>query len=143
MKKILLLSFMLCVAHTGFAQVKVNSGGNTGMGVSPNSKTKLLLNNSLAADPADANTEEMILYQNAPNPFHENTTIQCYIPQMVNKVQLCVYDMQGVQVKCLLVSERGTVTVQIQAGQLTAGIYTYLLIGDGKASEAKQMILTK
>jgi len=95
------------------------------------------------ADMAGANDEEMILYQNAPNPFHENTTIQCYIPQHVGKIQLCVYDMQGIQVKCLLISERGTVTVQIQAGQLTAGIYTYLLIGDSKTSEAKQMILTK
>ena len=40
-------------------------------------------------------------------------------------------------------TERGNADVQIQAGQLAAGIYTYLLIGDGKASEAKQMILTK
>jgi hypothetical protein len=34
-------------------------------------------------------------------------------------------------------------TQEIQAGQLAASVYTYLLIGDGKASEAKQMILTK
>ncbi len=94
-------------------------------------------------DQAYENTEEMILYQNTPNPFHENTTIQCYIPQNVEKVQLCVYDIQGVQQKCSLISERGTITVQIQAGQLASGIYTYLLIGDGKTSEAKQMILTR
>jgi len=90
-----------------------------------------------------SSTEDMVLYQNAPNPFNENTTIQCYIPQTVKKVKLCVYDMQGVQQKCLLIPERGTVVVQIQAGQLAAGIYTYLLIGDDKASEAKQMILTR
>jgi hypothetical protein len=95
------------------------------------------------ANPADSNQERMILYQNAPNPFNENTTIQCYIPQTVNKVQLCVYDMQGIQQKCLPITERGTVVVQIQARQLAAGIYTYLLIGDDMASEAKQMILTK
>ena len=94
-------------------------------------------------NPADSNQEAMILYQNAPNPFNENTTIQCYIPQTVKKVQLCVYDMQGVQQKCLPISERGTVVVQIQARQLAAGIYTYLSIGDDKASEAKQMILTR
>jgi len=51
--------------------------------------------------------------------------------------------MQGTQVKCFTVSERGKVTVQIEAGQLTAGVYTYLLIGDRQASDAKQMILTK
>jgi hypothetical protein len=51
--------------------------------------------------------------------------------------------MQGARLKCFTVSERGTTNVQIQAKQLAAGVYTYLLMGDGKASEAKQMILTK
>ena len=47
------------------------------------------------------------------------------------------------RLKCITVTERGMTTVQIHAGQLAAGVYTYLLIGDGKASDAKQMILTK
>ena len=55
----------------------------------------------------------------------------------------CVYDMQGVQVKCLDIAERGNVGIIIEAGKLSSGIYTYLLLGDGKTSEAKQMILTK
>ena len=93
--------------------------------------------------PIDANTEELKVYQNAPNPFNESTIISCYIPENVLKAELCVYNMQGIQVKCLPVSERGMINVQIQAGQLAAGIYTYLLIGDGKNSDAKQMILTK
>ena len=94
-------------------------------------------------DLIDANAEEMKVYQNAPNPFNVHTTIQCYVPQNIKKAELCVYNMQGAQVKCITVSERGMFTVQIQAGQLTAGVYTYLLIGDGKTSDAKQMILTK
>ena len=49
----------------------------------------------------------------------------------------------GSRLQCITVTERGTTTVQIHAGQLVAGVYTYLLIGDGKASDAKQMILTK
>jgi len=87
--------------------------------------------------------EELKVYQNVPNPFHETTHIQCYIPQEVQKAELCVYNIHGVQAKCLTVSERGNITIQIQAGQLTAGVYTYLLIGDKKTSDAKQMILTK
>ena len=94
-------------------------------------------------DPTDAPSETMKVYQNAPNPFNELTTIQCYIPHSIQKAELCVYNMQGIQVKCLTVSERGNVYVQIQAGQLAAGVYTYLLIGDKKTSDAKQMILTK
>ena len=94
-------------------------------------------------DPAKANVEEMKVYQNAPNPFNATTTIQCYIPQTIQKAQLCVYDMLGVQVKCLPVSGRGTIDIQIEAGQLSSGVYTYFLIGDAQTSDAKQMILTR
>jgi hypothetical protein len=91
----------------------------------------------------DTDFEEMRLYQNSPNPFHETTNIWSYIPQAIQKTELCIYNVQGIQVKCIAIFERGKVNVQIQANQLAAGIYTYLLIGDGKVSDAKQMILTK
>ena len=48
MKKYYIL-LMLCIANVGFAQVKVNSVGNTGMGKDPNSKAKLLLYNKSSA----------------------------------------------------------------------------------------------
>ncbi|MDR2963580.1 MAG: tail fiber domain-containing protein [Bacteroidales bacterium] len=88
-------------------------------------------------------TEDLKLYQNAPNPFNERTTIRCYIPEHYKKVQLCVYTMQGVQVQCLNITERANVSIEIEAGALSAGIYSYVLLGDSIASETKQMILTK
>ena len=91
----------------------------------------------------NANSETMKLYQNAPNPFNQRTTITCYVPQNIQKVQLCVYNMQGIQVQCLSVTERGNVELHIEAGALSSGVYSYVLIGDGAASETKQMILTK
>jgi hypothetical protein len=91
--------------------------------------------NNIEQNQSINNSEKIILYQNAPNPFHETTTIQCYLPQSIQKAELCVYNMQGVQVKCVTVSERGNVNIQIQAGQLTASVYTYLLIGDKKTSD--------
>ena len=66
-----------------------------------------------------------------------------FFPQCNKQCQLCVYNMQGMQIKCLNITERGEVEILIEAGALVSGIYTYLLIGDGKTSEAKQMILTK
>ena len=101
------------------------------------------MGNPESANIWDANNEEMKVYQNAPNPFTESTVISCYIPKTIQKAELCIYDMSGSRLKCLLVSDRGTTTIQIQAGQLAAGVYTYLVIGDGKTSDAKQMILTK
>ena len=106
-------------------------------------KTQKSMQEFNLTDPTDTDAEELKVYQNIPNPFNENTIISCHIPETVQKAELCVYDMQGSLIKCLTVKERGATTIQIQAGQLAAGIYTYLLIGDGKASDAKQMILTK
>lgn len=83
------------------------------------------------------------VFQNSPNPFTEATTIHCYVPADLQSVQLCVYDMQGVRQKCNPVSGRHHTEVQISAEELPAGIYSYLLIGDGQVSEAKLMILTK
>ena len=110
-----------------------------------NSLEKGAKNNTRSLDISNYEEEQenMKLYQNAPNPFNELTTIQCYLPQTVRKAELCLYNMQGAQVKCLSISERGMVYMQIQAGQLSAGVYTYLLIGDGKTTDAKQMIITK
>ncbi len=55
--------------------------------------------------------EDIKVFQNAPNPFTETTTIQCYIPATINKAELCVYDMQGAIIKCNLIYERGNVDV--------------------------------
>ena len=90
-----------------------------------------------------ANAETLKLYQNAPNPFNQRTTVKCFLPEQFQKVQLCVYNMQGVQVQCITIVERGNVSIEIEAGALSAGIYSYVLLADGAASETKQMILTK
>lgn len=108
-----------------------------------NSKSQKSMQEFNLTNPKNDNVEELKVYQNAPNPFNESTIISCYIPETIKKAELCIYDISGSRLKCLTVTDRGTATIQIQAGQLAAGVYTYLLIGDGKNSEAKQMILTK
>ncbi len=85
----------------------------------------------------------ILLYQNAPNPFSEETVIKCFIPQTIQNAQLCIYNMNGTLMHCIQVNERGESNIVIQGGQLLQGIYTYLIIADGRASETKQMILTK
>jgi len=88
-------------------------------------------------------SETLKLYQNAPNPFNERTVIQCFVPQNIQKAQLCVYNMKGIRVQCLSITERGDVEIHIEAGALSSGVYSYVLIGDGATSDTKQMILTK
>ena len=85
---------------------------------------------------------KIILYPNFPNPFYDVTTVECYVSDDVAEVQLCVYNMDGDIVFCFDITERGMVSVQIMATELSgAGEYTYLLFGDGYSSEEMQMVL--
>jgi len=83
------------------------------------------------------------LYQNAPNPFTQNTQIRFYIPDEIKTALLCIYNLQGSQIKQIVVTGRGEGSQWISGSELSAGIYLYALIVDGKEVDTKRMILTK
>lgn len=86
---------------------------------------------------------QAILYQNAPNPFAEATTIECSIPGNVQSAVLYIYDMNGHQIDSRTIFERGDVSLTIEGSSLDAGMYLYSLITDGVVVDTKRMILTK
>jgi len=88
-------------------------------------------------------TGTAILHQNAPNPFTQSTQIKYYLPSTVTKAYLCIYDLQGRQLKQIYVTGRGEGVQTISASEFTAGIYLYGLIADGKQVDMKRMILTE
>jgi hypothetical protein len=88
-------------------------------------------------------TQAIKLYQNAPNPFKSSTTIKMEIPQTTGNAMVCIYDLNGRQLKCLPVSGRGTTSVEIYGSELTAGLYHYALIVDGSLIDTKTMVLTE
>ena len=92
------------------------------------------------ADPVIARCK---LYPNRPNPFGENTLIGFFIPEEVRTAQLCIYDLQGRQIKQIQLTQRGEGSQVISGSELVAGIYLYALIAEGKAVDTKRMILTK
>ena len=61
------------------------------------------------------------------------------LPEEVKVAQLCIYNLQGTQIKQIVVVQRG----EGLRSELAAGIYLYALIVDGKLVDAKQMVLTK
>ena len=93
------------------------------------------------------NTDDIIntavLYQNNPNPFTENTSIKCVIPQDVAKADLYIYDMNGHQIESRNIGQRGNVSLLIEGNSLDAGMYLYSLITDGTVVDTKRMILTR
>lgn len=83
------------------------------------------------------------LYQNTPNPFTESTHIQCDIAETVANANLYIYNMNGEQITEFVITERGTTSVTIDGGSLSAGMYLYSLVADGQVIDTKRMILTK
>lgn len=86
---------------------------------------------------------QALLYQNDPNPFTENTTIKCIIPNSVRNAVLYIYDMNGHQIDSRTIIERGNASLTIEGNSLEAGMYLYSLITDGTVVDTKRMILTK
>jgi len=85
----------------------------------------------------------VVLYQNNPNPFTENTEIKCFVPDGITKADLYIYDMNGHQIDKRPIYNRGYVSIIIQGSSLDAGMYLYSLITDGAVVDTKRMILTK
>jgi photosystem II stability/assembly factor-like uncharacterized protein len=81
------------------------------------------------------------LSQNYPNPFNPVTKIDYQIPEN-SKVNIVLYDMTGKEVKTLVNSEQsaGFYTVQLNAGNLSSGIYFYKMIASSKGNN---VIFTK
>ena len=83
------------------------------------------------------------LYQNNPNPFTENTTVRCIIPNDITNAVMYIYNMNGNQIDSIVIPERGDVSVIIEGKRLVAGIYLYSLITDGEVIDTKRLILTQ
>lgn len=107
---------------------------------------QLLINTVLDSKLDDKSTNEKMgikLYQNNPNPFKVDTEIKMDLPSEVKNVILYIYDLQGKTIKQKAITERGTVKVRIEGGELASGIYLYTIIADGQSTEIKRMLLTE
>lgn len=82
------------------------------------------------------------LYQNVPNPFSQSTTIEYSLAENVQKAMICIYDMNGAQLKCIPLHLTGYGNITINGSELKSGMYMYSLIADGQLIDTKRMILT-
>jgi len=87
-------------------------------------------------------TETASLSQNRPNPFSVSTTIEYSVPNATTQAMICIYDMNGTQLRCYTLQQTGAGSITIQGNELTAGMNLYALIADGELIDTKQMILT-
>ncbi|MCU7493898.1 MAG: T9SS type A sorting domain-containing protein [Ignavibacteria bacterium] len=80
--------------------------------------------------------------QNYPNPFNPVTTIRYSIPE-ASKVELKVYDILGREVMTLVNKDqnRGSYSVQFDAGKLSSGIYIYRISAKNFTKTSKMVLL--
>jgi hypothetical protein len=85
----------------------------------------------------------VVLEQNRPNPFKENTSIDYFVPENVGFAQIIFYNNHGRIIKLVDIKEKGKGQLQVFAQNLTDGIYTYSIVFDGKLTETKKMVKAK
>ncbi len=84
--------------------------------------------------------QSLVLQQNVPNPFKEQTTINYTLPETYMNAQLLFYNSQGKLIQTVELTGNGNGQLNVFADDLSMGIYTYTLVIDGKIIETKKMI---
>lgn len=87
---------------------------------------------------------EVILFQNQPNPFDVNTTIRYFIPENATGAAFIIFnDVYGQEIRKVEITMKGFGSINANTENLSSGIYTYSLYIDGKVIDTKKMIRNK
>lgn len=92
---------------------------------------------------SDASAPQNILYQNTPNPFDHETTIEFNIVKMEHNAFIVIYDLNGRELTKYPVTSMGKGKVIVSGEELQPGMYLYSLVVDGMENSTKRMVLSK
>lgn len=102
------------------------------------SNNKTAATTGIAVNLSDKNA--IVLNQNVPNPFAESTVITYNIPSDFAKAQIIFMTNDGRLIKAVDIKEKGQGSLNVFADDLTNGIYSYMLVIDGKTVDTKKMV---
>lgn len=115
---------------------RTNGSGNVTPGT--NETQSAGSNKPIDVELSDANV--IVLNQNVPNPFAEQTTITFNIPENSGFAQILFYDYSGRLIKAVDVPKKGKGSLNVVANDLSNGTYSYNLVIDGKIYDTKKML---
>jgi hypothetical protein len=117
---------------------KNSSGSNT----NGNNSNTPNLNDNISEGGVSANSSAL-LYQNTPNPFNQQTSIQYFIPTNAKSASIMVFDLNGKLMSTFPINTFGKNAVTINSNKLSPGMFVYSLVVDGAIIDTKRMILTE
>ena len=79
--------------------------------------------------------------QNEPNPFTHETVVKYTLPLTISEAFMAVYDLTGKQITTFPIRDRGVSSITLTSEKLSAGIYIYSIVADGKIVDSKRMIV--
>jgi len=83
------------------------------------------------------------LEQNQPNPFNSHTLIKYYVAEDATDAVVNIFDMNGQLIHSERIVKTGAGEIQIKAGTISAGTYSYSLVVDGRVLDTKRMVIAK
>lgn len=87
-----------------------------------------------------SNSPTIVLNQNVPNPFAEQTNITMELPEEIKYAQILFHNNEGKLIQSIEIQDRGFSELTVYANDLSTGVYTYTLVADGKIIASKKMI---
>lgn len=91
-------------------------------------------------DVALSDMQVVVLEQNVPNPFAEQTVIGYALPDNYRKAQIFFYNSQGKLIQTVELVNKGKGALNVFAQDLSNGTYTYTLVVDGQVIGTKKMM---
>jgi hypothetical protein len=86
------------------------------------------------------NPASIILDKNIPNPMEETTIIPFRIDENFSRAEIIFYNADGRKINTHLITSMGEGQLTVFADDLSSGIYTYVLVVDGKVIDSKKMV---
>ena len=87
-----------------------------------------------------SDNNNIVLNQNVPNPFAQQTSISYNIPASAASAQILFYGMDGRLMKTANLIGKGKGILNVYANDLSSGSYMYSLVVDGKLIDTKKLV---
>ncbi len=87
-----------------------------------------------------SDADVIVLNQNTPNPFAEQTTITYNVPAKYKFAQIIFKTIEGKIIRTVDITTKGKGQLNVFASDLSAGLYVYSLIVDGEVIDTKKMV---